>query len=231
MVLSIVIILLALGFFIGYRVGVVRIALSMFLGIVSLILVSLLTTPITNFIVNNTEIHNNISARLIETFATQGDNYLGDMVEELPLVQQITMIESSYLPEFLQDALLSDNNNEVYTELGVNGFYDYVGSYVANWIIKGIVFIIVFIGVFISMRVLATLFNILSMLPILYGANKLVGGSLGLLASFLIIWTMFLGIDIMYQKNWAQEAKQEIEESVVLTTIYSGNPLIKIIGT
>lgn len=230
MILTIVVCILLIGFFIGYRVGIIRIALSLFIGMISLILVSILTTPITNFIVDNTQIDDRLSARLVETFLDQGENYLDDTKDEIPLVQQINMIETSYLPEFLQDALLSDNNNEVYAQMGVDSFFEYIGAYIARWIIKAAVFVLVFIGVFIAMRILAMVLNVLSMLPIIHGTNKLIGGGLGLLCSLLVIWTMFVGIDIMYQKDWARDAKVEIEENILLNTIYSGNFLIKIIG-
>lgn len=230
MILTAVIIILGLGFLIGYRAGIIKIALSMCIGIVSLILVSLLTTPITNFIIENTEIDDKLSARLIETFLEQESDYQDNTVAEVPLVQQINMIESSYLPEFLQESLLSDNNNEMYTQMGVDSFFEYIGAYIARWIIKAAVFIIVFIGVFIAMRILAMVLNVLSMLPIIHGTNKLIGGGLGLLCSLLIIWTMFVGIDMMYEKDWAKEAKVEIEENMLLNTIYSSNFLIKIIG-
>lgn len=230
MVLTIVVLILLLGFLIGYGVGIIRIALSLFIGIISLILVSLLTPTITNLIVDNTQIDDKLGARLVESFLEQDEDYLSNVVGEIPLVQQINIIESSYLPEFLQDALLSDNNNEVYTDMGVDSFFDYTGAYIARWIIKAVVFIFVFIGVFIAMRILAMVLNVLSMLPIIHGTNKLIGGVLGLLCSLLLVWTMFLGVDIMYQKEWAREAKLQIEENMLLNTIYSGNFLIKIIG-
>lgn len=230
MILTVVSAVLLLGFLIGYRIGVIRIALSMCISIISLILVSMLTTPITNFIIQNTEIDDRLSEQIVETLLEQGGNHIDITVSEIPLVQQINMVESSYLPEFLQESLLSDNNNEVYTQMGVNTFFEYIGAYIARWIIKAIVFIIVFISVFIGMRVLAMVLNVLSILPVIHGTNKLIGGSLGLLCSLLVVWSMFVGIDIMYEKDWAKEAKVEIEENMLLNTIYSSNFLIKIIG-
>lgn len=230
MLFTIVIAILLLGFLIGYKVGVIRIGLSLFLGIVSLILVSVLTTPVTNFIVDNTEIDDKLSTRLVEALIEQGENQLDDTTTEVPLVQQINIIQSSYLPEFLQESLISDNNNEIYAQMGVNSFFEYIGAYIARWIIKAVVFMLVFIAVFIGMRILAVVLNILSMLPIIHGTNKLIGGGLGLLCSLLVVWTMFLSIDIMYQKDWARNAKLQIEENILLDTIYSGNFLIKVIG-
>lgn len=230
MILTLVIMVLLLGFLMGYKVGVIRIALSMCIGIFSLVLVSVLTAPISNFIVDNTTIDDKLSDQMLQTLLEQGGSYIDADGLEVPIVQQINIIETSHLPEFLQNSLLSNNSKEVYDRMGVGSFLEYLGAYIARWIIKAVVFIAVFIAVFLGMRILAAILNVLSMLPIIHEANKLLGGILGVVCSLLLIWIMFMSIDIMHHKEWSQEAKVEIYENKLLHTIYSGNVLIKIIG-
>lgn len=231
MILFIVLAILCIGFIIGYLMGVVRIALSLGITIISLILVSILAPTITNLVINHTEIDDRMSEKLVNAFAQHGEEYLDQNIAEIPLVQQVSMIETSYLPEFLQKSLIQDNNNEVYNQMGVNTFLDYVGAYIARWIIKAVIFMIVFILILVAMKIVVLVLNVVTMLPIIHGANKLVGGIIGLISALFIIWSMFLIVDVMYQKEWAQNSKQEIEENILLNTIYSSNLLIKVIGS
>lgn len=230
MLFTIVIAILLLGFLIGYRVGVIRIGLSLFLGIVSLILVSVLTTPVTNFIVDNTEIDDKLSTRLVEALIEQGENQLDDTTTEVSLVQQINIIQSSYLPEFLQESLISDNNNEIYAQMGVNSFFEYIGAYIARWIIKAVVFVITFIVVFIAMQIFVTVINLLAKLPIIHGTNKIMGGLLGIMISLVVIWMIFITIDVMYQHQWARDSIKEIQDSQILSIIYQNNLVLSALG-
>ena len=59
------------------------------------------------------------------------------------------MIEKLKLPEQMKEVLLENNNSEIYQMLGVERFFDYLGSYLATMIIRvlgsGILFSVFFL--------------------------------------------------------------------------------------
>ena len=47
-------------------------------------------------------------------------------IGDIPLDQQIQQVGDSVLPDFVKEALLENNNNMIYEELGANNFWEYV---------------------------------------------------------------------------------------------------------
>lgn len=66
--------------------------------------------------------------------------------------QQIELIEEMALPQSIRDALLENNNSEIYSVLGVDKFQDYVAGYIAGCITNGIGYIISFWLLFSSLK-------------------------------------------------------------------------------
>ena len=54
---------------------------------------------------------------------------------QLP-AQQRMMIEQMELPQPMKDALLENNNSEIYHLLGADSFFEYVGSYLTSMILN-----------------------------------------------------------------------------------------------
>ena len=77
--------------------------------------------------------------------------------------------------ENIKEALIANNNGEVYRLLGVERFAQYVGAYVANIILSWLSSAILFILVFVGLQLLVRWLDILARLPIIYGLNKIAG--------------------------------------------------------
>ena len=54
--------------------------------------------------------------------------------------QQISAIENANIPQLFRDLLLENNNAEIYKNLGVSTFGEYVGAYMAKVIADFVAF-------------------------------------------------------------------------------------------
>ena len=73
-------------------------------------------------------------------FIQKDDEAENEAADAAPPSVQRSIIEEMELPEQLKDALLENNNSEVYEALGVSSFTHYVSRYLANSLINIISF-------------------------------------------------------------------------------------------
>ena len=81
--------------------------------------------------------------------------------------QQIEAINSYPLPDSLKEALIENNNNQIYEALGVNQFNQYVASYMACLIINALSFLIVLLFSFIILKIIEVSLDLISKLTVL----------------------------------------------------------------
>lgn len=149
---------------------------------------------------------------------------------ELSLQEQIALIEGTDMPAFLKSGLLDNNNKEIYSQLGVNNFVDYVKHYAAKWIVNIVAFLLTFFVVFIIVRIVIFSLDALSELPVLHGANRLAGGALGLGFALIFIWIAFMVITLLYTTTVGEQCFTFIGDSKILTFLYNNNIILKLLS-
>ncbi len=221
--------LLMVAVFIGYHVidgfhhGFIRKAVSAVSLVLSLVLVTYVTPPIANFIENYTSLSENLQEKCTDFF-------VNDSYDENIKTDQVLMIENMDLPENIKELLLENNNGEVYEVLDVSGFREYVGAYMANLIINAVTYLLAFIIVWAAIRIVLVALDIVTMLPVLHGINKLAGGGLGLAVGVVLVWIAFLLVTIFSSGDVGQKFFELISESPVLSFLYKYNVIMKIVN-
>ena len=135
------------------------------------------------------------------------------------------MIEDLKLPESIKQALLSNNNSEIYQMLGVEAFTDYLSAYLSETIIRGICFILLFAVVSAFLRIMVRWLNLISRLPIIHGMNQLAGAALGGVQGLLYIWVGCLILPAFVGTEPGRLIMEQIENSTWLYTLYQNNPI------
>lgn len=210
--------LLAMVLYGHYR-GFLRIAVSMVALIATLIIVRMGTPYMTNFLLQNTEIHAAVERGLL------GISGAGEVSEEevqLPAGQRM-LIEHLNLPEQMKEALIENNNNEVYSLLGVDAFMDYIGAYLTNMVLNVVCSIILFLIVYIGIRLIMRWLDLLARLPILSGMNQIAGAVLGGVQGLLIIWILSLVVTVCSATVWGRAVLDQIEMTPWLFFLYKNN--------
>lgn len=154
----------------------------------------------------------------------------GDSTPELSLQDQISLIEGTDMPSFLKTGLLDNNNKEIYSQLGVNNFVDYVKQYAAKWIVNVVAFLLTFVVAFVIVRIVIFSLDALSELPVLHGVNRVAGGMMGLGFALLFVWIAFMVITLLYTTDLGKQCFAFIGDSKALTFLYNNNIILKVLS-
>ena len=171
-----------------------------------------------------------ISSRVLEGLGGEASETTEDMIEsaDIPRDVQIAAIEAADLPQIFKNLLTENNNDEIYADLGVQTFAQYVGSFLAKLIINILAFLGTFILVSLILRAIVFALDIVSNLPVLGALNRLAGGAIGLLGALIIVWTAFILITLLYVTSVGKELYGMIETDPFLSAIYQYNPIMSL---
>lgn len=147
---------------------------------------------------------------------------------EIPREMQTQAIQQADLPNVFKSLLAVNNNSEIYQQLGVETFAQYVGSYLAKLIINIVAFLITFVLISIILRAIVFALDIVSSLPGVGIVNRLAGGVIGMVGAMVIVWTLYIIITLMYTTTVGKELFQMIQENQFLTVLYEYNPIMKL---
>ena len=147
---------------------------------------------------------------------------------EIPREMQTQAIQQADIPNVFKSLLTVNNNSEIYQQLGVETFAQYVGSYLAKLIINIVAFLITFVLISIILRAIVFALDIVSSLPGVGIVNRLAGGVIGMVGAMVIVWTLYIIITLMYTTTVGKELFQMIQENQFLTMLYEYNPIMKL---
>ena len=187
--------ILALSIFLGYKKGLVALAIKLCAFVIAIVVTLVFYKPVTNLIVNTTNIdetiQNSILEKANEIITTDEDsNYVGEIKES---------IKNDMLPETAESLSIT--------------------------IISYAVMIILFILTKIALRFVTALANLVAKLPILKQFNKLGGIIYGLLRGLLIIYAGLVIVSIVGQINPENSVHESINESYITKAMYNNNIL------
>lgn len=250
-VLTIVVLIVFLIFIgLGFARGLVKSVFKIILTALALILSYLLSPIISNVIVEYTNIDDSIRNKVyasiektveekikeeinqdIESIDATTTNQLVEqyMEQEPNRNSQIDFIQNMKLPEFLQKALIDNNHLEMKQEIGVTSFYDYISTYLARMIVNAMGFFCTFLLLTLLFNVTLLLMNMVMKLPGLNIINRLGGAVLGFAEALLIVWVVFIVIDMAVGTKAGGNLINQINESKMLTLIYEKNVIAQFI--
>lgn len=210
----------------GHYRGFLKIAVSMSALILSLVIVRLAAPYVTGFIRQNTAVQQ-VMERGLLNLAGLDDDLSGlrkDNRAELEHPSgQRGIIEHLRLPEQMKEALIENNNNEVYKLLGVDAFFDYIAAYLANMVLNIIGSVLLFILVYAGLRLMIRWLDVIARLPVLSGMNQIAGAVLGGVQGLLILWVLCLLVKACAGTGWGQMVIAQIGKSPWLLFLYENN--------
>ena len=145
---------------------------------------------------------------------------------DLTREQQISAIENANIPQLFRDLLLENNNAEIYKNLGVSTFGEYVGAYMAKVIADFVGFLLTLLIVTLVVR---TIVLFMSDLPFIVVLNRIAGVVLGMATGVIIIWVILIVVTLLYTTSIGKICFENIADSQILTFLYDHNPLLEAI--
>ena len=206
---AILIAIIVLNIFICYKKGLVKLAVGL-VAVVAAILVALIFyKPISNMIVQNTEIDENIEKTIIENFTAK--------------TEENTNTENKgfdkYIEKYVDDAI-NKTQNQIVVEA-------------ANVISIKVIDICTIIGLFIIVRIVLILLTFIAdaitSLPILKQFNEIGGIIYGVVKSLLIMYAILAVLFFIVYTTGNTTISDAISNSIITKVFYDNNLLLNIL--
>lgn len=208
----------------GYKVGIIKKVVQCLSMLISIILSLFCFSYVAKTIRNHTGVEQLMQEKIAEVVEEQVEENLDGKGT------QREAIEGLKLPDSIKDALIANNNEEVYEALGIEKFTEYLSSYLANMIINALAFIMTFVIVFTLMKLLIAIADIASHLPVIRGLNKILGATLGAIQGILTVWIFFAVITMAIGTEFGMKVYEQILEQPVLNYLYEHNIILDMIS-
>lgn len=218
----VILLILLLFIWMGYRRGFIREIVSFFFVFLSLSLAWAINPYINDFLISETLVYSTIQETCTDFVQKQSS----DLENETESSSQF--IDGLNLPEVLRKNIEKNNNTENYAELSVNTLTEYVSGYLARTIVNGFSYVLAYILATIGIRIVVYILNLIAGLPILKTANKLTGGLVGFVKGLVFIWILFLILTVLCSTEIGKTSLELIEKDSLLSVIYQYDPLIQI---
>ena len=215
----VILLILILFIWMGYRRGFIREIVSFFFVFLSLSLAWAINPYINDFLISETPVYSTIQETCTDFVQKQSS----DLENEMESSSQF--IDGLNLPEILRKNIEKNNN---YAELSVNTLTEYVSGYLARTIVNGLSYVLAYILATIGIRIVVYILNLIAGLPILKTANKLTGGLVGFVKGLVFIWILFLILTVLCSTEIGKTSLELIEKDSLLSVIYQYDPLIQI---
>ena len=206
----ILIAIIALSTFLGYKKGLIKVAVKLCAFIIALVVTLVFYKPVSNLIIENTELDDNIKNVIIENGTKEIEDNNGEIKEDGFI---------SYMQNYVGDTM-TEVQNDIVRDV----------AFVTS--VKAIELISI-IGLFIVTRIalilLTFISDIITKLPILKQFNKLGGTLYGVLRGLLTVYFLLAIAFLIVSATGNNAIISAIDGTILTKFMYSNNILLNII--
>lgn len=211
----------------GYRRGMLRVLYSLFSLVVTILFVAWTTPYISRIIKENTQIYQKIEEKCEESIREKTQTQITEETEQDADILEEYGIK---LPEALEN-MLSDKIQEGSDDfLESSGAYTAMAEHLAQLAVDGIAFFTALIICAILLHILGGLIDVVSMIPVLKGINRILGLAAGLLQGLIMVWLFLYLVTVIQAFPVGQELLALVQESTFLTRLYQNNLVVYFVG-
>ncbi len=208
----IVIAILLLSIFLGYKKGLIGVAFKILSFIIAIIITLILYRPVSNYIINNTEFAKTIENTITEKLST-------------------TNIEEGKIDETstdLPNVVVNYINNEIVSTVNETG--EALVQIVAKDLSQTIINLIVVIAIFLITRLLLlfakAILSAVAELPIIKQFNEVGGIIYGILRGILLIYVLLAIISLILPMLDKTAILGAINNSIITKILYNNNLIL-----
>lgn len=215
----IIIAVIALCTFLGYKKGLIKLAVGILGFFLAIIIALVLYTPISNFIINNTNVKDNIKNAISDTVKFY-------VIKEESAEGEEKQQESKVMVTYI-DGIVAKQKEMIVT--GEKELIDTVSDNVAVNIIR----IGVALAVFIISKLILIFINVfadlIGKLPIIKQFNKAGGTIYGVIQGILIVYIVFAVISLIAPMLNNTDFLEQINNSLIGNMVYNNNIILKLL--
>lgn len=217
--------ILGLTAFVGYKKGLIKIAVSLLATVLLTAAVGMVSPYISQWIMKASSLEQKTQKKMVEMLLPDEKAEKDELSRE----QQISVIEESKLPKTFRQLLLENNNKEVYDALGVTSFIEYIGSYIAKVVSDILAFLITLVLGVVILQIIVGMSGVLDKMPVVGGMNRVVGCIVGMGIGLVLVWILFIAVTLLYDTSFGMACFAQIEGNPILNYLYENNFLMKYI--
>ncbi len=233
---------------IGYMKGLFRSVLGTAATFIALFLAYFITPFVSQLIINHTVVDDYIDDRVYSVIQEQVKKRAEEKLKEsgipeaqaklnnsqlaelmnlsLTKAQEVEVIHSMALPDYIKTSLLDNNHDEIYAKLEVTSIYRYISRYIAYMAVNFIATVLTFV----LLRLLLIIFTIMvnsavRNIPLVAGVNRIGGMLAGMLTAVFVSWIFLLICSAVF----GETCDAMIQENTILTALNDKNLLINIV--
>lgn len=195
--------IIALFTFLGYRQGLVKAAIKILSFFIAIIVALVLYKPISNVIINNTQIDENITNTITEKITPEG----------------ISSADEVEMTDNLAIKLVGEATSTI----------EEISNAFAVKLIEVCVLLILYIVAKIALRFILALTDIITKLPFIKQVNKLGGTIYGVIKGVIIVYVV-LGVIYLVAPIMNNNVSNAIDKSFITKNLYNNNIILKIIA-
>lgn len=154
---------------------------------------------------------------------------LENILPDMTLSAQNEIISGMDMPDFIKNALISNNNSVVYKIFDAGTLQDYIAGFLANVLVSVAVVILLYLAGLIVGRLVLKLFDMVNDVPVLGLFSRAGGFIVGLIKGICVIWIAGIIITFFCCKPWAQDFITTLEYSLAAGWLYRNNILLYIV--
>lgn len=217
----------------GYRKGFVREIMSFFFVFLALALAWMINPYVNDFMMKKTPAYERIQESCLNLIDSQNmdeeksdEESSGGKVMDGTIQEETTFIDGLNLPKVLQKSLKDNNTAEVYKELAVDSFGDYVSGYLARLIVNGMSYLVSYILANLVIRLIGCVLNAIAELPLINGANRLTGALVGVAKGIVFLWIALLILTVLCSTETGKTGLALVEKDSFLRVVYRYDVLV-----
>lgn len=195
--------IIALFTFLGYKQGLVKAAIKILSFFIAIIVALVLYKPISNVIVNNTQIDENITNTIMEKITPEG----------------ISSKDEVEMTDNLAIKLVGEATSTI----------EEISNAFAIKLIEVCVLLLLYIVIKIALRFILALTDIITKLPLIKQVNKLGGTIYGVVKGIIIVYVI-LGVIYLVAPIINKNVSNAIDKSFITKNLYNNNIILKIIA-
>lgn len=194
--------IIALCTFIGYKQGLVKSAIKILSFFIAIIVALVLYKPLSNIIIKNTSIDDNIKNVMIEKIKPEG-------VDEN------------------QELTVENNIGFNIIDMTTNTIEEIANTFTVK-LIETVTLLLIFIIIKIALKFISALTDLITKLPLLKQVNKLGGTLYGIIKGIILVYTI-LAVLYLIMPLLSKTVSENIDKSILTKTLYNNNIILNII--
>ncbi|MHC1749053.1 MAG: CvpA family protein [Cellulosilyticaceae bacterium] len=217
---GIVILVIAVMTIVAAKKGFIRSAYGLLASILALV-VAYFIYPIMNAFLKVTPLYHNIlqwnTERLASIELVSGLQTQADMIKKA----------TGWLPKFIGEEIIHNNNPEVYRVMGATNIAEYISGYITGLCISALALIITWLLVRMILGIMMRTLDLIAKLPVISTANKYAGAALGTVKGVLLMWVLGLLMPLMITLPQFGNLQNMLQTSYIAKWLYQNNLLLE----